>query len=227
MGEAIGAVLPVALGVALSPIPVVAVILMLFTARARRNSVAFLAGWAVGLLVVGGLALALAGSAGLFTDDTGRSVVAGVLRLLLAVVLVLLGVRAWRNRPVGDQEPSTPGWMAAIDGFTAPRSFGLAAVLSGVNPKNLALNLAAMATIAGIDLPAGDQVTVLVVFVLLASVTVGAPVAIHLAAGTRARPTLESWKEWLIRNNSTVMATLLLVLGVKLAGDAIAIFAAS
>ena len=41
-----------------------------------------------------------------------------------------------------------PKWMATIDRFTAGKSLGLGAALSGVNPKNLALTLAAAASIA-------------------------------------------------------------------------------
>ena len=44
MGEAIGQSLPLAIGVALSPVPIIAVVLMLTTPRARANGPAFLLG---------------------------------------------------------------------------------------------------------------------------------------------------------------------------------------
>ena len=50
MGQVIGEFLPLALGVAISPVPVIAVILMLFSERAKQNSLAFLAGWVVGIV---------------------------------------------------------------------------------------------------------------------------------------------------------------------------------
>ena len=49
MGEAIGTILPMAVSVALSPVPIIAVVLMLGT----RRGPAFLLGWLAGLLVVG------------------------------------------------------------------------------------------------------------------------------------------------------------------------------
>ena len=49
MGQAIGEILPLAVGVALSPIPIIAIILMLGTPRARSNGPAFALGWLVGL----------------------------------------------------------------------------------------------------------------------------------------------------------------------------------
>lgn len=52
MGSVIGEVTPLALGVALSPFPVVPAILLLFTPRAKATAGAFLAGWAAGILVI-------------------------------------------------------------------------------------------------------------------------------------------------------------------------------
>ena len=53
------------MAVAASPVPVIAVILILFTPQARSNSVAFLFGWVLGLTVVGGIVLV----AGDFASD--------------------------------------------------------------------------------------------------------------------------------------------------------------
>jgi hypothetical protein len=64
MGEAIGQSLPLAVGVALSPVPIIAVVLMLTTPRARTNGPAFVLGWLLGLGVVGAVVLALAGPGG-------------------------------------------------------------------------------------------------------------------------------------------------------------------
>jgi hypothetical protein len=52
MGRAISEVLPFAIGVAISPVPIIAVILVLFSARARVNGPVFAIGWAVGVAAV-------------------------------------------------------------------------------------------------------------------------------------------------------------------------------
>jgi hypothetical protein len=49
MGQAIGQVLSFGVGVALSPVPIIAVVLMLATAKGRVNGPAFIAGWVLGL----------------------------------------------------------------------------------------------------------------------------------------------------------------------------------
>jgi hypothetical protein len=66
--EAIGQVLPFAVGVAISPMPIVAVVLMLVTPRARTNGPAFILGWVVGIAVAGAILLAIAGPANASDD---------------------------------------------------------------------------------------------------------------------------------------------------------------
>lgn len=63
MGQAIGAALPLAIGVAPSPLPVIAVVLMLTSRRAKVNGPLFVLGWLGGLAVIGAIVLAVAGSA--------------------------------------------------------------------------------------------------------------------------------------------------------------------
>lgn len=220
MGGAIGEVLPVAIAVAVSPVPVAALILMLFTPRASSNGPAFLAGWVLGLVVVGAIVL-LAGDVA--TDDTGESTTSGVVKLVFGLLLLLLALRSWASRPREGDEPKTPSWMAAIDQFGAGKSLGIAALLSGVNPKNLALTVAAAASIAAGGLSTGGEIGAFAVFVAIASVTVAAPVLVFLTLGERVQPGLERLKEWLIANNSAVMTVLLVILGAKLLGDGIRI----
>ena len=134
MSEAIGAVLPLALGIAISPISIIAVILMLFSPRARQNGVAFLAGWVLALTVVGAIVLVLAEAGRVGSDDSTSNVTALLKALLGVLFLFLASASGATARPRGEQAPM-PNWMAAIDSFTTGRSLGLAALLAGVNPK--------------------------------------------------------------------------------------------
>ena len=56
MGQAIGGSLPLAIGVALSPVAIIAVVLMLTTEKARVNGPAFVLGWLIGLDAISALA---------------------------------------------------------------------------------------------------------------------------------------------------------------------------
>jgi len=206
-----------AIGVAISPVPIIAVILMLFTQRAKPNSVAFLGGWLLGLAIVGSIVLIVA-SIGEFDSDNGESTASAAIRLVLGLLFLAIAAKQWKGRPKPGDEPKTPKWMAAIESFTPLKALGLAA---GVNPKNLALTLAAAVTIAQAEISTSEAAISLVVFIIIASLSVAAPVLIYLTMGKKASKTLDGWKTWLIANNATVMFVLLLVLGVLLVGKGI------
>src|ERR1700712_1069171 len=142
MGAAIGSILPFAFGIAISPIPIIAAILMLLSPKARGTSVGFLIGWVLGItvaIVVFPLVSALLPAGG---DDSSNPT-AGVIKIVLGVVLLLLAARHWRSRPKGDAEPVLPKWMSAIDSMTPVKGLGLGFLLAAVNPKNLLMAIAA------------------------------------------------------------------------------------
>jgi threonine/homoserine/homoserine lactone efflux protein len=191
MGQAIGQMLPLAVGVALSPVPIIAVGLMLVTPRARVN---------------------------------GSATWVDVLKLVLGLLLLLGALKQWRGRPHGDDEPATPKWMGAIEGFGPGKALVAGAVLAGANPKNTLLAIAAAASIAATGIGGGEEAVAYLVFALIGTVGVAAPVVIYLSMGTRAGALLDGLKRWMARNNAVIMAVLLLVIGAKLVGEAISGF---
>jgi hypothetical protein len=218
MRQAISEVLPYAVGLAIIPIPIIAVILMLFSSRARVNAPLFLFGWIATLASIVAVVYAVADAANTSTDS-GASDSSSTIQIVLGAVLLVLAVRTWRHRPApGDEEPM-PKWMSAVDAFTPPKAFGLAIVLCALNPKNLILAVGAAAAVgqsAGVVYSRSDAVIALVVFVVLSSLTIAVPVLYALVGGERARHTLNGWKTWLAANNATVMTVLFLVFGVLL-----------
>jgi hypothetical protein len=110
MGEAIGDLLPAAVGVAISPLPIVAVVLMLVTARARTNGPVFLAGWVVGVAGVQTILLLIASGADVSEHGQPADWV-DWLKLALGLLLMLLSLWQWRGRPRADEDPVTrSGW---------------------------------------------------------------------------------------------------------------------
>jgi threonine/homoserine/homoserine lactone efflux protein len=223
MGRAIGDILPLAIGVAISPVPIIAIILMLGTPRARSNGPAFTAGWLAGLTIVGTIMLLIA--SGNATQSSGAPATwASVLKLVFGLLFLFLAVHAWRSRPKPGQEAEMPKWMQAIDTFTPAKSLGLGALLSGLNPKNLALTAAAATAIAQTAISTGQEAAALAVFILIGSLTILAPLVIYFAMGAKAKEILDGLKDFMAAHNGAIMAVLFLVLGAKLIGDAIAGF---
>jgi threonine/homoserine/homoserine lactone efflux protein len=220
MGQAIGQLLPFAVGVAVSPMPIVAMVLMLVTPLARTNGPAFLLGWIAGIAVLGAILLALASPSDASDQGEPASWV-NWLKLVLGLLLLLVAVRQWRARPHEGEEAATPKWMGALAHFTPVKAVGAGVLLSGVNPKNLLLIVGGAAAVAQLGISTGDQVVAWIVFTLIASIGVGAPLVIFFVMGERAAGLLDGLKNWMARNNTVIMAVLCLIIGVKLIGDAI------
>jgi threonine/homoserine/homoserine lactone efflux protein len=220
MGQAIGQILSFGVGVALSPVPIIAVVLMLATPSGRVNGLAFLGGWIIGIALLGTIVLLAASGASASKHGSPADWVS-ILKIVLGVLLLLLATRQWRGRPRGSAEPQLPSWMKAIDHFTPIRSLAIGVTLSAVNPKNLLLVVGAAAAIAQTGASSASQAVALAVFIVIATLGVGAPVAIYFLMGERAGRILDRLHGWMARENATIMAVICLIIGAKLIGDAI------
>ncbi len=220
MGQAIGDFLPAAVGVAISPLPIIAVVLMLVTPRGRVNGVACLVGSVVGVVTAGTILLLVANSASA-SDDGQPANWVGWLKLVLGVAMLFLALKQWRDRPRDGKEAAMPAWMGELDAFSPPKAAAAGFVLSALNPKNLVLIVAGVASIAQAGLSGGEQALAFAIFTVVASIGVVTPVALSFALGDRAIPLLNRLKAWLAQNNAVIMAVVLVLIGVKLVGDAI------
>jgi hypothetical protein len=220
MGAAIGDVVGLAVGVAVSPVAIVVIILLLTTPLGRANGTLFAIGWLAGLAILGAVILLVANPADASAAGKPAAWV-GWLKLLLGVLILAAAVRHWRRRPTAGAEPQLPKWMAGLDRLRPGPALGLGALAAAVNPKNAALTISAAASVAAAGLPGSQQAITLAVFVLLGSAGILAPLGIYLATGEHAIKTLDGWKTWASDHNEAIMAVLCLVFGVKLIGDAL------
>ena len=223
MWQALEDVLPLAIAVAVFPVPIVTVVLVLASDRGRSKGLGFVLAWFVGLAAVGAIVLVLAGGVGA-SEGEERATWVDVLLLGLGLLLLVLAARQWRGRPKSGQATSMPGWMSAIDDFGPAKAAAAGFALSALNPKNVLLVVAAAGEIAGAGLAAGRQLTVLLAFVLIASIGVLTPLVLAFALGDRSRGPLDTLRGWMVRNNAVIMTVLFLLIGAKLIGDAIAGF---
>lgn len=220
LSDAIGELLPAAVAVALSPIPIVAIVLVLDGPRARGSGPAFALGWVVGLTTVSALVVFIASAA----SDPGSDTATGINWFMAGIGLLFLVMAAqqWKKRPKRGETPEMPGWMASINSVSPAKAVLLGMALSGANPKNLALTFAASAAIANAELDGADTAIAITAFVAIGSITVVGAVAFYLATPARAARPLATVKEFMANNSAVIMMVILLLLGVKILGDAIA-----
>jgi hypothetical protein len=124
-GQGISEVLTFAVGVAISPVPIMAVILMLFSQRARVNGPLFLTGWALALAVVSGVAYFVSDAGDAATSSTASDTISWG-KIVFGALFLLLAARNWRSRPEPGAAPEMPRWMASIDSLAPARRSGSA-----------------------------------------------------------------------------------------------------
>lgn len=215
--DAIGDLLPLAVAVALSPIPIVAVVLVLASRRARSNGPLFAVGWIVGLALVSVVVVAVLDPG--VDEVSSTSTLVDVVRVAGGLALLAMGLRQWSKRPRADDEPVTPTWTSTIDTASPGRAFVLGTALSGANPKNLILTIAAGATIAQANLSTRDAALAVTVFVAIGSISVIGAVVAFVVAPQRTAAPLSSIKDFMIRNNAVIMMVVLLVIGANVLGN--------
>jgi threonine/homoserine/homoserine lactone efflux protein len=220
LSQAIGDILPAAIAVAISPIPIIAIVLMLGTPRARTTGPAFAVGWVAGLTVVSVVVVNLVAGASDPDSDTATGV--NWMQAAIGLLFFVMAARQWRKRPRPGETAEMPAWMATVDHINARRALVLGVALSAVNPKNLALTLAASASIASAGTQGADTVIAVATFVAIGSITVAGAVLFYLIAPASAERPLGAIKQFMADNSATIMMVLLLLLGAKIFGDSLA-----
>ena len=211
--DLISTVLPLALVVGLSPLPILPAVMLLMTPRARANGPAYLVAFVLALGVVVSVAVWV-GSLGDPQQPSDEGV--GWIQVVTGTVFLVMAAVKWLRRPRAGQAKEPPGWMSALDSYTPRQSARLGALLGSANPKNLAMALAAGAEIAVLAEGSTGTAAGVALFVAIGSIGVAIPVLAHAVLGERAAPGLERGRAWLQRNSTALSVGVLVLLGVLL-----------
>jgi hypothetical protein len=207
-GSVLGALIPLGLVIALSPITVIPAVLVLQAPRPRPSGLAFLAGWVLGLAALTALAVAASGLLGGLHKSPPTW--ASWLRVILGATLVLFGVYRWFTR---HRHTESPAWMRSFATITPARAGVAGAALVVIRPDVLLIGVPAGLAVGASGLGvAGDWIAA-AFFVAIAASTVAIPILAYAAAGHRLDDALGRLKDWTDKENAALLAAILVVIG--------------
>lgn len=224
MWPTVGAVLPQAMAIALSPVPMICTVLVLMSRRPVRAGVAFAAGWTGALAIAVGLVAWLTDTIAETNEDAARDGV-DVVQLVVGLLFAVLAIRYWRKRPAPGTPPPRPAIVDRVATFGVPALVLTGAIAALANLKNLPLVVSAGSHLGGAGLGPGSAIAATAVFVIAASLTVLLPLlAVVLVGPAKSAHTLKDLETWLLANLNTITVVLLAVLSAVLIGDGLDLF---
>ncbi|MGO4202855.1 GAP family protein [Rhodococcus sp. TAF43] len=211
MGHTVAQLVPLGVGMIVSPIPLAALIAILLSARARTNALAFTAtALAASTLIVGVTVFTSKGGADRAGSDAHPSQI--VFASVFGLAFLMLAALSWRSRPKNGAVAAMPSWMAQIDTMNAGKTAVLSLLLTVPNAKNLPLELKAGALIAEAHLPTTQAALLTVAFAALAGLGLIALTVLAAVPSKRVTAALGVVKEELILHNAAFMTVLFLLL---------------
>ena len=200
-------IMPVAVAIAVNPVPIIAAIVMTATERPRANGAAYLAAltgvsYAFGAVVL----VALHGQALSAGSRTGEIV--QVLWLLVGLAFLVAFVVLLVRRPKPGQAQNEPGWMRWI-GRLGPAG----AAVVGVLLVNYEMEGPALTDILAAGVSRTAAMGALAIFVAVAVSTSYIPIVAYAVAPAAVGGVLTRVKDWLARYNRPILMVVFAAIG--------------
>ena len=208
--DAIKHVLPMTFGIVASPSPMIAIIILLMTQRAKLNASSFLLGWYTGLIGVGLIVLIIPGLAKKSTYTPSNLAWA---RLILGSVFLIVSIFIARKIPRKGRQAPPPRWLPKLDSFGFLQSFTFGFFFAAPNIKNSSLVAAGMTSIIPFSLRLDQELLILILFCLVASIGVLIPPVVYLLFRGNAESVFNAMKKWLIMNRALILFLLVIIIG--------------
>ncbi|WP_101950593.1 GAP family protein [Mycobacterium sp. 3519A] len=199
--------IPLALVIALSPLSIIPAVLVLHTPHPRPTGLAFLAGWLIGLAALTIVFLELSN----LVVDLGKPPTwASWVRVVVGAALIVFGVYRWLTRK---RAAHSPAWLQKLGTLSPARACLAAMALAVVNPKVLFMCVAAGLAIGTAGLGSAHVWVAVVWFVAVAGSTVALPILAYAVSGDRLDEPLQRLKDWMEQQHATLVAAILVVIG--------------
>jgi threonine/homoserine/homoserine lactone efflux protein len=204
-GAPMGTVITAALGIAVSPLPALAVAALLGSSGTLRAASAFVAGEALAVGTIAALIVAIAA-------NSLKSSLESTLALMELGVAVLLALLLVAHLRMGQDKAASARVLAALDGIRPQVAFACGVGMVALNPKNFALTLAGGTAILELDQTGGLNAAAVIAFTTVAVSLLIAEVVAYGLAPRHAAMMLARARELMLRHERTVATAILLVL---------------
>lgn len=208
--ETLGLSLPIALGIATAPWPIITLMILLLTPKSLSNSYAFLLGWFIGLLGLGMLVLQ---SPGLSSDSGEPSLLMGWIRLCLGAIFLIFSVLLIKDLIQNKNRPDTPKWIEKVDSYGFRQSMTIGFLLTTLNFKNASMVVTAAAIIGSSGISSQHELQVLLIFCFICSVGVLIPHTIFVFYRKNAERIFGGLKFWLLKNRVLILLVVMVIFG--------------
>jgi hypothetical protein len=205
---------PMAIGIALSPGPILGVIVLIMSRHAKTSAPAFLIGWLVPLIGVGILIIFIPG---VLATHGGLSDTTGIVKIIVGIVLMIVAIPIWKKRPKSGAEMEVPKMFKEIDKFGMGKAFFVGLLTSAFDIKVLALTASASAHIHATNLVEYTETIIgVILFTLLASLTIILPIIVYFLSPKKMKLFAEKFKAFLLKYYTPIIVMMLLIFGLVL-----------
>jgi cytochrome c biogenesis protein CcdA len=208
MESLILSLLPLVIGTAVLPLPIIMVTLLL---KSPKQSVlkagAFVGGMTTTRLLQG----LLFGFVFVADGDSEPGVIVFTLLTVLGIVFLITAYKKWLREEDPDAPP--PKWLAKMDELTPLKAFGIGFAFLLIAVKFWVLTLSAIAIIDEARLGPSAGAIAFLVFILLAQLPLLLLILVKLILPKQATRFLETFSDWLNRHNRVILIAVSLIFG--------------
>lgn len=216
MQQSVGSVLvdllPLMIGAAVVPVPIMIVLLLLGYPRGLAKGVAFIGGAFLVRLAQGIAFGFIFASDPAATTDEGGNLIVSTLLIVIGILMLINAYKKWAKEADPDAPP--PKWMAALGGLSALKALGMGAAIVAISAKQWVFTLGAIGVLERAHLGPPASIALFLTYALVAQIFgLVAVVAIALSP-QRAGGVIVAARTWLERNSRPVFIAVYLVFGV-------------
>jgi hypothetical protein len=210
-GSVLVDLLPLMIGAAVVPVPIIIVLLLLSNQGGLFKAAAFVGG-AIVVRLVQGIAFGfIFASDPAATTDTGGNLIVSTLLLVIGVLMLITAYKKWDKDEDPDAPP--PKWIATVGSLSALKAFGIGAAVVALSTKQWVFTLAAIGVLGRAHLGPPASIGLFLSYVLAAQAFGLIAVIAYGLLPRRAGSALAAIREWLERNDRLVLTAVSLIFG--------------